>query len=217
MAFGDHIQSVGEDAGFVTVDTQAYGSNNTAGNILVSILRVSGATLRTVYIMSDTQGNQWYRALSVLATGDHNLEIWYALNCKAGANTVSATLTASLTLRWIIAEYTGNGVFSTAPDAERSTNSANSTSLDSLSVTTTDANTLLIGGNSMSSDSGGLTATNSFTERQEIVQRVQLQDRVLTSTATVNSTATAGAASQWAAAVIAINNGPTNNLMWVKG
>lgn len=205
MAFGAHIQSVGKDSGVVATDNQAYGTNNVAGNILIVIARVGVATLNSVTSISDTQTNTWARGKSTLATGDHDLEVWYALNCKVGANTVTINNTSG-TLRWIIAEYTGNGA-SSAIDPSTNGNTGNSTSLDSLSITTAKANTVLIGGNSMASDSLGLAATNSFTEEQEIVGRVQLQDRNLTATNTVNSTATAGSGSQWAAIIIGINDG----------
>lgn len=217
MAFGAHIQSTGKDAGTVATDNQAYGSNNIAGNILIVVARVGVATINSVTSITDTQTNTWARGKSQVATADHDLEVWYALNCKVGANTVTINNTSS-TLRWIIAEYTGNGA-SSAIDPSTNGNTASSTSLDSLSITTAAANTVLIGGNSMASDTGGLTATNSFTEEQEIVLRVQLQDRNLTGTATVNSTATAGAGSQWAAVIIGINDGgggATGNIAWVK-
>lgn len=206
MAFGAHIQSVGKDSGSVASDPQAYGTNNIAGNILIAIVRVGNASANSVSSMTDTQTNTWVRGQSQVATADHDLEIWYALNCKVGANTVTANLTGTFTLRWIIAEYTGNGV-SSAIDPSTNGNTGNSAALDSLSITTAKANTVLIGGNSMAADSLGLTATNSFTEEQEIVGRVQLQDRNLTATNTVNSTATAASASQWAASIIGINDG----------
>jgi hypothetical protein len=68
----------------------AYGSNNTVGNfLLVCLADDSGGTTTTV--PTDSLGNTWLSAINVAGYG----AIFYAMNCKAGANTVTLAHTAT--------------------------------------------------------------------------------------------------------------------------
>ena len=60
----------------------AYGSNNAAGNLLI-LIGVSNAGIGTS-VPTDTQGNTWN-----LAVSRSTQAMFYAMNSKAGANTVT--------------------------------------------------------------------------------------------------------------------------------
>lgn len=89
--------------------TTAFLSNNTAGNFLVAFFRVpSGAA--TTLVVTDSQSNVWHQYLSTVTTiGGDKLDLWYAMNCKSGANSVTASQVggAAFFLRMIIAEFSG--------------------------------------------------------------------------------------------------------------
>lgn len=80
--------------------TQAYGSNNTAGNLLVAVVswyNVSRVAPNNVLVtVTDSQGNTW-RSIPGRNGGAGNagaaetLQVWFAVNCKGGANTVTFT------------------------------------------------------------------------------------------------------------------------------
>jgi hypothetical protein len=88
------VQGANQRGVIVGSTTLAYGSNNTLGNTLACgiMLSVSGASDATV---SDSQGNHWQRADATAYGfgGTFALVVWYALDCAAGANTVTVTQT----------------------------------------------------------------------------------------------------------------------------
>lgn len=67
----------------------AYGSNNTAGNLLIAVF--SGHDHITTPTMTDTQLNTWAEAITVDSISNNNCSqsIFYAMNCAAGANIVT--------------------------------------------------------------------------------------------------------------------------------
>src|SRR4029077_7370981 len=82
-------------------------SGNTAGNLIVVSVRMS-STPQTVTI-TDSTGNSYVDAVSQAQTSDgHQVHIFYAKNIKAGANTVTATFSATNNHPWLaIYEYSG--------------------------------------------------------------------------------------------------------------
>lgn len=88
------VQNTGAVAG-----ARAFVSNNTAGNLLICCTQ-STANPTTV---TDSAGNTWAKAIGI--DDFQYAEIWYAMNCAAGANTVTVN---GLTFGNIwIAEYSG--------------------------------------------------------------------------------------------------------------
>ncbi len=90
------VQSA-SNTGSSTSPAAAFGSNNTAGNLLAAIIQQMGA-VGAVTSVTDTQGNTWSKApggVSSNATSNQRTEVWYAPNCAAGANTVTATIPVS--------------------------------------------------------------------------------------------------------------------------
>ena len=172
----------------------AFASNNTVGSLLICIFRSStGATV------SDSQGNSWHAAIAQSNVSDRDIElgIWYALNCKSGANTVTVT---GAFLVQVIAEYSGVATAS----ALGTTNSATggvSASYNSGTVTST-RSALFIGGVENESanyitdtPSGGLSdVTNAF-------GNVFLSELIATGSSTNSAKGTLSASVNWAAGV----------------
>lgn len=71
----------------------AFLSNNQQGNLLVACIG-NGDDGDVLTNVTDTQGNTWQQA-GFVVQGEVHVAIWYAENCKAGANTVTANFTAS--------------------------------------------------------------------------------------------------------------------------
>jgi hypothetical protein len=115
----------------------AFSSNNAAGNTLVAI---SGNETATITGISDTAGNTGWTALPQQNNGSHSSQAFYCLNCKAGANTVSFTVSSTSVPQIAVAEYSGVlGVDTTAQAVVAQGASAGA------SVTTTHPNTIVIG------------------------------------------------------------------------
>jgi hypothetical protein len=83
----------------------AYNSNNAAGNLLV--VAVGAATNGKTFAVSDTQGNT-YQSLSALTDvpATSELQIFYVLSCKAGANTVTFDPTVAVAANINLHEFT---------------------------------------------------------------------------------------------------------------
>jgi len=76
-----YVQSAESTTGGTTA---AYGSNNTLGNFLLcSVQGINSSTVPT-----DSRGNTWLFAGGG-AGGFVGYSLYYAMNCKAGANTVT--------------------------------------------------------------------------------------------------------------------------------
>lgn len=97
-----------QKAGF-TDDTaasisQAYIADNTAGHLLVALVASIGTDGYDITGVTDSQGNTWMQAGRETPTSS----IWYARNCKAGANTVTIAKFGSVSRGFIaVAEYSG--------------------------------------------------------------------------------------------------------------
>ncbi len=89
------IQSGGVvDGGGLSDISKAMGSNVTAGSALfVAISNYAiGPTNPHILTVSDNQGNSWNKIVEYKnPTGVFFGELWYALNAKAGATTITAT------------------------------------------------------------------------------------------------------------------------------
>lgn len=181
----NYVQSAGGDAGGAgTSTTQAYTSNNTAGNGLIAILRTGADCTVTV---TDTLSNTgWQEDVhQVHSTDGYLLSVWSLANCKAGANTVNFNFNGtSTTSRYIVAEYSGLATASMF-DKKVSTESGGSfsTTPTSSAATPTNASTLVIGTVAVSGLGGTITAGTGYTLREaaSASQRVALEDKILTS------------------------------------
>lgn len=178
------VQSARADAGSV-----AYGSNNTAGNLLVCCIGTAG----DVTNVTDTAGNTWVKATDgggSLLWGD----IWYVENCLSGANTVTLSGGYSSHQEIAVLEYSGIATTSALDQAQCSAigNVGLGQQPDSGNVTTTQADELLIG--AIAAQSANTTTWGaSFTELFEFgtgSRGVTVGERIVASTGTYKATAT---------------------------
>lgn len=93
------VQSTNSSSG---ASSLAFGSNNTAGNLLVLIQWDLNNTGTSATVPTDTQGNTWNLAVN---SSSHCM-VFYAMNSKAGANTVTPHLNGS-SYGYEIAEWSG--------------------------------------------------------------------------------------------------------------
>lgn len=91
-----------------TTQTNTFGSNVTAGNLIVAAASASTTAGPTI-TFSSTGSPTWVKTNQFFESGASNLfAIGYCQNCPGGATTVTATYSASLSLRClIVAEYSG--------------------------------------------------------------------------------------------------------------
>jgi hypothetical protein len=197
------VQHTSLDAGTVTSANLAFGSNNAGGNFIVVCVRI-GLTGQTITV-SDTQGNTYSSALQFDDTGGGNTgAIFYALNIKAGANTVTVSYTpGTATLRFSIAEY--SGVATTAAlDVSSSNQAVSGTALDSGSVTTTADGELLVG-MMINSSGDAWTAGTGYTSEEEVPtgasSKLMFEDRIQASAGAVSASATISPSDAWAAGI----------------
>ena len=176
-----------------TTASLAFASNNTVGSLLICIFRSNiGATV------SDSQGNSWHAAIAQSNGTIRELGIWYALNCKSGANTV--TVTGSYFSAQVIAEYSGVATAS----ALGTTNSAigsGSGSYNSGTVTST-RSALFIGGvENESANSITDTPSGGLSDVTSAFGNVFLSELIATGSSTNSAKGTLSASVNWAAGV----------------
>lgn len=91
----------------------AYTSNNQVDDLLVAVFCFTDFGTNQIATCTDTRGNQWVRLASTVlsdpTTPPVQIELWYAQDSRAGANTVSVTWTGGgpATVSIDIAEYKG--------------------------------------------------------------------------------------------------------------
>lgn len=141
-------------------ESVVFGSNNTAGNMLVCCVRLPSGSGKT-FTIADSQSNSWTQFPSSASNGTDLDTMWYAFNCKAGANTVTVSVSTGITFfRLIIAEFSGARSFITSSDitAER---------WATPNFITTQSNELII---AIGLTSGaGSTVDSPFTQRQAVI------------------------------------------------
>src|SRR5262249_39709272 len=140
------VQRVGKETGNVSSTTLAFGSNNSAGNLIAVVIR-SGRSGETITV-KDSRSNSYRLAGSLNVTLDtpqgDPLAVYYAESISAGANTVTITQSQPASLRFEILEYSGLAS-SSSLDAVVSQQGA-SNSATSGSLTTTRNGDLLLSG-----------------------------------------------------------------------
>jgi beta-glucanase (GH16 family) len=148
---------------------QAFPSNTSAGSLLLICLSSIGATSPSV---TDSHGNTYTQ---IAAAPSNTRVLFYAINKKGGALTVTVNQTNSVTLGSFGAEYTGAQITSTI-DAISPTSTSVTSSPASLPLTTTAANEqlILIGRNN---NAGTLAFTDGSTARAFASANVFLGDR----------------------------------------
>lgn len=202
-----HVQSDadGTNCGSVTTCNDAFGSNTTAGSLLIIAARY-GASGRTLTI-SDTQTNTWNVGKIFVQTNDapnSDSVQYYAMNTAGGADTVTFAFSgAAATTRIAVSEFSGAAT-SLALDQ---TNGAEGTGLSLASgavVPTTDGQLLFATG--FLSGTGAFVAGTDFTLASRVPstfnqERFATEYYIQPTAASHDGTFTVGGSFNWAATV----------------
>jgi hypothetical protein len=156
------VQSA-QGAGSAASLAVSFSSNNTAGNLIVVAISSDSAGA-TVSSVTDTRGNTYVKATDATTlNADHGTltGVWYALNCAAGANTVTVTQSVGSTL---VAIHEFSGV-ATSSAVDVTNTSVTTTTTPSVSATTTAAGDLVFG--AIRNTRSGLTPSAGLTKDRE--------------------------------------------------
>lgn len=164
-----HVQSVSADS----ATALAYGSNVTAGTLLIAIVRRGGTGSQPITI-TDTVGSTWQKAIEVTEGSDHTNGLWWAVAAGSGANTVTQN-GGSGTSRMAIAEY--SGLTSPTTDGSPASNTGNGTA-PTVSVTTGVTDAAIIAGYSERVGVGAFDDGTNGIHRTSAAQKVALGDRL---------------------------------------
>ncbi len=175
-----------------TTVTVPYAAAQTAGNLNVVVIAWNDGTTN-VQAVTDTRGHVYRLAVGptrVSATA--SLAIYYAANITASAanaNSVTVTFNAATVYPDVrIAEY--SGISATDPLDVAIGATGTGTTANSGSVTTTNANDLLVGGNYIATYTNA--AGSGYTSRVITSDGNLLEDRNVTAVGSYNATSTQG-------------------------
>ena len=187
-----HLEQIIGDSG--SNAPLAFAGPNVAGNLLICVFRGQNTGPTTV---SDTNLNNWLRATGHV-NGGGGIEIWYAANCKVGANTVTALFALGL----VIAEYSGLLTASVLDQVQSAIGSSAGYSVAAVS-SLANPDELLIGG--VSNESANFltdTSSGSFTDEANDNGNVFFADRIVASaTGPYTYGGTLSSSVSWAAAI----------------
>jgi glycine/D-amino acid oxidase-like deaminating enzyme len=182
-----------------------YAAAQGAGHLNVVIVGWNDATAQ-VKSLSDTKGNVYQLAVGpTLLTGSNprSQSIYYAKNilaATAGSNTVTAAFTAAAYYPDIrILEY--SGIDTATPVDVSAAATGNSTSSGSGTVTTKNANDLLVAANVVWTSTTG--PGSGWTKRLLTSDGDITEDRVVTATGSVSASAPLSSAGPWVMQIVA--------------
>lgn len=206
MAFSRIQQTSGTNITFAsTVTTTAFGSDTTAGNILIAIAEADTVAANGITV-TDSKGNSWTRVDSESVASTFDLELWYTVITTGGSShTVTATDTGGgVDSLLIVEEWSGQSVSPADKNASAQDDSGSSTALDSSATTATaQANELIIGAGVCS---GAITLTegatfSNKTQVNTVFSTLAFESKTVSVIGTYNATFTASAGGSWACIV----------------
>jgi hypothetical protein len=157
--------------GGVSTESLLYNNTNALGNLLFAVFGWEDVAGLTITSVTDSLGNLWQSFPKMGVSGTHTGQAWYALNCNAGANTVTATWSGATAtyVQISLAEYSGVDTLGPANAAA----TGNNGSPTSNNITTTAASSLLIGygdegGNTWTAGAGYTLRTTSAAQRSAL-------------------------------------------------
>lgn len=191
------VQSASGGIGSTDTLTVAYGSDNTAGNLLVA----GGGSTTGVYshTWSDNSSNSWSKVAEDNNHGELCTSIGYAPNCAAGANTVTLTNSASgFRLVAAIAEY--SGADTSAPLGQQAVNGGSGSPTASVGpvTTTTDNELVVLTVTTIIATSAYYSGTD-MTERvdEDGIRRLFFGDKIHATAGSVSAQVTKGGNDAW--------------------
>ena len=181
-----------------TTSAATFSSPTTAGNLIVVYLIWDNTGRASV---SDSLGNTYASAVGPTqwSNGQYSAQIFYAMNLRNGADTVTATFGSAISLFGIVYAHEYSGVLQTAPVDVTAAAAGASGPLDSGSVTTTNDTDLLfaggVSGQTVTSPGPGYTARSTF-------QGNMTEDRIVFAKGSYGATAS-NSSGAWAMQMVA--------------
>jgi len=179
----------------ISITTGAFASAVTSGRLLVAYVAWNNDVTAS---LTDTAGNTWVSGHARINETGQIAQPFYAKNVTGGSSfTVTATFSADATFRKIQAsEY--SGLDTTAPlDVTAGSSNPASANPTSGTNTSTVADTLIVGGVSVSSGTGDPAAGTNFTLRST-QNFFAMEDRIVSATGTYEANWTY-ASTKWVA------------------
>ena len=169
----------------------AYPGAQTQGDLNVVVVGWNDTT-STVQSVSDSVGNTYSLAIGPTSGTGLRQSIYYAANIAGGTNTVTVTFNQAAAYPDVrVLEYRGATTLDVVAGA-----SGNSASANSGSATTTSANELIFGANTVAT--GNAAAGSGFTLRIITTPDLDLaEDKVVTTAGSTSATATLTASGPW--------------------
>jgi hypothetical protein len=174
-----------------TTVSVSYPAAQTLGDLNVVVVGWNDTT-STVQSVRDSAGNTYSLAIAPTSGTGLRQTIYYAANIAGGSNTVTVTFSQAAAYPDVrILEYRGVTTLDVTAGASGSSTSANSGS-----ATTTSANELIFGANTVATTNG--TAGSGFTARIITSPDGDIaEDKVVTTAGSNSATATLTAAGPW--------------------
>ncbi len=184
--------------------SSAFPSGNAAGNLTVAFVRMSSTTQSVA--VTDTAGNLYQDAVMQVQTADgHQVHVFYAANVAGGANTVTATFSATNNHPWLaIFEY--SGLRATNPlDRTAHAQGSGGTPTSGPTATTTSASELVFAATGLPATAykGTVTAGVGYTLQQQDTgnSRAATETATVTATGSYAGTFSLSASTNWTAVV----------------
>ena len=195
------VQSKATEGSAVSSVSAAFPSANTAGNLIVAVVRMSTAT-QTV-TLSDTRGNAYTNAVSQTQSADgHQIYIFYAKNSKSGSNTIKATFSGTNNHPWI-AIYEYKGLSTASPlDTTAKAQGSGAAPATGASTTTVSANELIVAASGYPNAlSGTVTAGSGYTLQLQdtATSRAATETQIVSATGSYNGTFSVSTTATWSA------------------
>jgi len=198
-----------------TTASLAFSKANTAGNLIAVYVVWDNTGTVT---LSDTAGNTYTAATARQSWGNGwSAEVFYAANIAAGANTVKATFSTTITNFGLLYLHEYSGLVKAAPVDGSASAVGTSAAMSSGAVATTSANDLLFGAGASDID---VSKGTNFTARQTTFGNLT-EDRTVTTTGSYAGTASQDG-SLWVMQLVAFQVatgtlGPPAKLAYVHG
>lgn len=203
-----------QPVGGTTSTTVTPAATTTAGNLLVAIVYEDANASATLGI-TDTASQTWFQVGSTITVGNGLLAMFYMPN-SAAVTTITGTCTVSATLPVCIYEISGIATSSPLDGFATASGAATSTSLTSGTISTTNANDILIYGcGQATTQSGAWTAGSGYTTQTPTPNsRANLERKIVSATqSSVNTTLTwASTGADRLGILAAFSNTPINTV-----
>lgn len=170
-----HVQST--QYGPTTATTHNFAAVNfTAGNTALVWVHVSSVAATVSTVADDVNvGNYTQVASRTTADNSNRIYLFQKTNVATASTTITVTLSVSNSVRAVIQEY--SGVDTTTPINTFGTGTSTGTSsVTAGAITTTLANTIVVSGIGLTTPAQTIAPAGGETERQEVSQRLQVEE-----------------------------------------